>query len=397
MVEAADIKCPTCFVILPVKRTFAEDSTEGADNTPSDAEMLMDAVNTPQEVKDKVTSWLTAFCEVSSRVNSIADKVKKTVKSVQSVVEITTDTMAGDTESLTKFISKAFSEYVGGKSESLWLYLVDEATGEVVQPPDGSVYPIEITTPGETLPVLLPLAKIGLKAMCITNNVAKLGRAFGYPLPSLGPKYVNMAQEAIGELSKESSVAEFAVLQNHLNNVTQKDKKEGQTQEQGNTNTGKQDPETIRGAALREFERWLTDNDEQHAFCNLQRVLTSEGKSCWTTKENADNMEKGQNVLNGPEDESGDPKSIDVEVKQILEENELKRRLKDLGLRETPAEVISTNRLPTHLDGSFVNEGKCHSRDDTVAIDAKCTYPCMYVCMYVCMYACMYVCMRVGM
>jgi hypothetical protein len=327
--------------------------------------------------------------------------------------------MAGDTEKLTKYISSAFSIYMEDKSQHLWLYLVDEATGEVVQPPDGSVYPIEITTPGETLPVLLPLAKIGLKAMCITNNVAKLGRAFGYPLPSLGQEYVDLAKSAIGELSKESSVAEYAVLQNHLNNVTQKEKEEGQTQEQGNTNAGKQDPETMRGAALREFENWLTKNDSQRAFCNLQRVLTSEGKSCWTTKENADNMEDGKDVLNMSEDESGDSEAIQVEVKKIREENEeikkaneeikkaydeLKRRFEHQGTGETPAEGTSTSPLPPHLDGSLVDEGTCHPRNDTAAIDEKCMYTnvCMYLYVYECMYThgfmlIKYVCMCVDM
>jgi hypothetical protein len=391
-----------------VKRAFAKDSTEGADNTPSDAEVVMDAMGAPEVVKDKVTSWLTAFCDVSNKVNEIAGKVNNAVKTAQNAVEMGTDIIAGNTDVLTDCVSKAFSKYVEGNSESLWLYLVDEATGEVVQPPEGSNYPIEITTPGKTLPVLLPLAKIGLKAMCITNNVAKIGRAFGYPLPSLGEEYVNMAKSAIGDLSKESSVAEFDVLQNHLSNVTQKE--EGRTQEQGNTNTGKQDPETIRGAALREFERWLKLKDEENKFCDLQRVLTSEGKSCWTTGENAKKMQEGKDVLNGPEVESGDPEAIkkirqeneDIkkandEINKVNEEmlkandeinkekEELKRQLAHLRNGENPAEGTSTSPVTSHLDANWAG--------DIGAINGKCMYThvCMYLHVYESVYACGYV------
>jgi hypothetical protein len=373
MVEAADIKCPTCFIILPLKRTFPEDSTEGADNTPSDTEVLLDAAGAPEKVKEKVTSWVSAFCTVSSKVNEIAGKVKEATKGVQNAVETGTEIIAGDSKALTDCISAAFSKYVEGKSESLWLYLVDEATGEVVKPPDGSNYPIKITTPGKTLPVLLPLAKIGLKAMCITNNVAKLGRAFGYPLPSLGQEYVEMAKSAIGDLSKESSVAEFDVLQNQVTKVTEE--KDGQTQEQSNVNTEKQDPESIRGAALREFQRWLEEQDKQNKFCDLQRVLTSEGKSCWTTEENAKKMEKGEDVLNKPKIDQEDSKSIDEKVLTIQKENEeikktddeLKRRLEHQGTGETPAEGASTSPHTSHLDASWADEGTCRSKNDTTA------------------------------
>jgi FtsZ-binding cell division protein ZapB len=407
MVEAADIKCPTCFIILPLKRTFPEDSTEGADNTPSDTEVLLDAAGAPEKVKEKVTSWVSAFCTVSSKVNEIAGKVKKAAKGVQRVVEAGTDILAGDSTALTELISEKFSAYVEGKSESLWLYLVDEATGEVVKPPDGSNYPIEITTPGKTLPVLLPLAKIGLKAMCITNNVAKLGRAFGYPLPLLGENVVNLAKSAIGDLSKESSVAEFDVLQNHLTKVTEKEKKE-----EGNANTEKQDPETIRGVALREFQRWLEDNDEHHKFCDLQRVLTSEGKSCWTTEENAKKMEKGEDVLNKPKIDQEDSKRIDEKVLTIQKENEeikkkneditkayeemkeakekLERERDQLGKGETPAEGASTRPLPSHHESSKADKGTCRSKNDTPALDEECTY--VHECIYLHVYECMYTC-----
>jgi uncharacterized FlaG/YvyC family protein len=363
MVEAADINCPTCFIILPEKRTFAEDSAECPDKTPGDLEQFADAVHAPEEVK----SWLRAFCAVSSKVNEIADKVKSTAKGVQSAVDTGTKILAGDTKALTDCISKNLSAYMNDQSQSLWLYLVDEATGEVVEPPENSVYPIKITTPRKTLPVLLPLAKIGLKAMCITNNVAKLGRAFGYPLPALGQEFVDMAEKAIGDLSKESSVAEYDVLQNHLNNVTQT--------EQGNANTGKQDPETIRGAALREFQRWLVEKDPQYTFCNLDRVLTSEGKSCWTTNESANNMREGKEVLNESEVQREDPKIIDDKIKLIQQEKEiidLKRRLKELCGAQDPAEEISTSPRTSNKETSLADEGKSHSPNDTESIDEKC-------------------------
>ena len=107
----------------------------------------------------------------------------------------------------------------------------------------------------------------------------------------------------MGKLDQKSSVGEFNVLQDCI---------DAQQQEAGGTvgteyiGSNSSATEPMRGAALRELERFLSQYDEKCYFSNLSRVLTGDGSCCWCSKDNAEKMKKeaecddsGDNALPG--------------------------------------------------------------------------------------------------
>jgi hypothetical protein len=151
----------------------------------------------------------------------------------------------------------------------MYLYLIDEYTGDPVVPEEGGSYPIKITQPSENAVKLLPLMRAGLKVMSVVNGAAFVGHMFGVPIPSVPDAWKEMANNAVGSLDKKSSVDEFDVLQETIDSETET-KAEGK------------DKQAVRGAALREFERFLTKEDPENTFCGLNRIVTADGKACWT-------------------------------------------------------------------------------------------------------------------
>jgi hypothetical protein len=151
----------------------------------------------------------------------------------------------------------------------MYLYLIDEYTGDPVVTAEGGFYPIEITQPSENAVKLLPLMRAGLKVMSVVNSAAFVGHMFGVPIPSVPNAWKEKANNAVGSLDMKSSVEEFDVLQETIDS-------ENETKAEG------KDKQAIRGAALREFERFLAENDPKNSFCGLNRVVTADGKACWT-------------------------------------------------------------------------------------------------------------------
>ena len=156
------------------------------------------------------------------------------------------------------------------QEEPMYLYLIDEYTGDPVVPKEGGVYPIKLTQPSEKAVKLLPLMRAGLKVMSVVNGAAFVGHMFGVPIPSVPTAWQEKANSAVGSLDKKSSVDEFDVLQDMVDS-------QNQTKPEGT------DKKAVRGAALREFERFLAKNDPDNTFCGLNRVVTADGQACWTS------------------------------------------------------------------------------------------------------------------
>jgi hypothetical protein len=167
----------------------------------------------------------------------------------------------------------------------MYLYLIDEYTGDPVVPKEGGAYPIEITQPSENAVKLLPLMRGGLKVMSVVNGAAFVGHMFGVPLPSVPKAWQEKANSAVGSLDQKSSVAEFDVLQGTLDSDCQ-------------PNAEGKDKQAVRGAALREFERFLVEKDPDNTFCGLNRVVTADGKVCWTSLDQAE-FEAEEETRNG--------------------------------------------------------------------------------------------------
>ena len=101
------------------------------------------------------------------------------------------------------------------QEEPMYLYLIDEYTGDPVVPKEGGVYPIKITQPSEKAVKLLPLMRAGLKVMSVVNGAAFVGHMFGVPIPSVPTAWQEKAKNAVGSLDKKSSVDEFCALSSH--------------------------------------------------------------------------------------------------------------------------------------------------------------------------------------
>ena len=87
---------------------------------------------------------------------------------------------------------------------------------------------------------------------------------FGYPLPFVPEKWRKVAQDSVDLLKDKSSVAAFDELHKKVKSK----------------NT---DEESVRGASLRELERFFKDNDEKKLYAGLRRVGDpNDGTAVWT-------------------------------------------------------------------------------------------------------------------
>ena len=71
---------------------------------------------------------------------------------------------------------------------------MDELTGLPVR---GDGYPIEITTPAEIVPKLLPVMQVGMRAMSLYNGVVGVAQMVGYPVPKVPEGWRKGAQSSV--------------------------------------------------------------------------------------------------------------------------------------------------------------------------------------------------------
>lgn len=145
--------------------------------------------------------------------------------------------------------------------ETMYFYLIDEVTGK---PVEKGKYPLEITTPSEIVPKMLPLIQYGMKAMSLYNGVGGIIQMFGFPfLPQVPKPIRDKIQDSVHILKQPSSVGAFSV-------VHEKVKK------------GDEESTSVRGASLRELKRFLEEKDLYNDFAGLRRVYDEDGGALWT-------------------------------------------------------------------------------------------------------------------
>ena len=105
--------------------------------------------------------------------------------------------MEGSADAVFGAVKEALGDLVTG--ERMYFYLVDELTGEPVR---GDGYPIEITTPSEIVPKLLPVMQVGMRAMSLYNGAAGIACMFGYPIPKVPEKWRKGAQSSVEMLKQ---------------------------------------------------------------------------------------------------------------------------------------------------------------------------------------------------
>lgn len=255
MVEVADVLTPSCFLIVNQKILGERDQ-----------------------------------CVSESDSKSMLQKAEGWAENLASLTNVLTDVLTK--EGREKRINEAF-DYIM-QAETLYLYLIDESTTlPVVHFEHNNLhvpYPFEIKncSSGEAkrlVSKIMPLLQAGLTAMTVANTALSVARCLGYPVPVLPPDLREKAGAAVDRLNKKSSVEQYDVLQQVLD-VDYEGVKDGKAA--GETPQNK----SVRGAALREFARYLAEVDPLETYVGLRRVATDNGMCAWMTEESLQEMSR---------------------------------------------------------------------------------------------------------
>ncbi|ETV93652.1 serine/threonine protein kinase, variant [Aphanomyces invadans] len=235
--QATEVRVPTSFVLLPfnILEKMADDA-EG--------------------VLDEAANFIRQGMEMGARfMNAV-----KSSKGIGSVVKLVLP------------------------GEPLYLYLIDEVLGAPVVPPllpDKSkpLYPIKIETKSDEyvafMATAMPYIQTGFKLLKGVNTVASMAKALG--VPSLDKEVLQGVQDKIEHAKKTSSVFDFGVLQDAV-----------EAHDMGAP------VHRIRGAALRELERFFDAIDQDKDFAGLGRTYSASGQVLWTSKSTIETFEKAK-------------------------------------------------------------------------------------------------------
>ena len=253
--EASDVKTPTCFVIRPYR------------------------IPTGAKAKD------------------VASKVGKATEYIEYVLDTLSSCITKPVDFAAECIKNKLFE------ETMFLYLVDEKTGDPVCA-DG--YPLEVTDFKEQVEKFLPLMSLGIQVLALTNKAAGIVSMLypvvpGTPIP---PALLAKATKFI-EGSNKSGVIKKVM-------------------EEGSTAS-----ETVRGCELADFSAFLKDKDPECSYSGfLRRVCDkSTGMAMWVTESSAKAMEEA----NDAHDDSEDAEQLKSVSRQLEQEIvTLKQKIKTL-------------------------------------------------------------------
>ncbi|KAF0702489.1 Aste57867_7787 [Aphanomyces stellatus] len=170
--------------------------------------------------------------------------------------------------------------------DTMYLYLIDEVEGAPIIPSKkfDQVYPIRIDTQSpQFLAVGAPFLQAGLRLLQCINTATNVAKCVGIPNPT-GP-FLEKSIQILNAAKNKSSVVDFNVV--HAAIQSESD-----------------DPvpmQRIRGAALRELERFFNEKDPKKTYAGLQRTYTADGNALWTSEENAKkiNIQKPRTFVGG--------------------------------------------------------------------------------------------------
>jgi hypothetical protein len=251
--EATEVQTPTCFVILPKELSFSLSDT--GDSTEA----------------------------MALKSDYIEDIIDKAIDCIYSPFKFAA-----------AFVKSPCIE------STMFLYLVDESTGE---PVGAQGYPLKINVLSEQAEKFLPLMALGMQILASTNNALGMISMFYPGIPrGLIPKFLLAKANRFLEESNKSGITSQVVRQ------------------------GSTDSETVRGNDLRAFAAFLKDRDPACTFSGLRRICDkSSGKAMWVTKESATNITDENEVANDNDEEdiivrAGIPNAD--EVKRLRIENQ---------------------------------------------------------------------------
>ncbi|KAF0726270.1 hypothetical protein AaE_009623 [Aphanomyces astaci] len=220
--QATEVTVPTSFVLLPFNLVVHDSHDE-----------------TAEDVMVKTASFL-------QRVVAMGEKFMQAAKANKAIGATVRLVAPGD---------------------PLYLYLIDEVMGT---PVSAGVYPIRIDTKSDEyvrfMTVAMPYIQTGFKCLNWANTAAGWLKVLG--VPSLDSDVMASVATSIESATKSSSVFDFDVLQAAV-----------EAQDAGAP------VEQIRGAALRQLERFFQAFDATGDYAGLERTYASNGQVLWTTKD----------------------------------------------------------------------------------------------------------------
>mmetsp|Transcript_9238 Transcript_9238/g.30687 ORF Transcript_9238/g.30687 Transcript_9238/m.30687 type:complete len:539 (+) Transcript_9238:3-1619(+) len=254
MFEATEEQVPTTFVMLPEKLPEPPSTAEKA---------LLEIADDGSGVSLGGDNLFVKFSGEAARVGGkYAEPLNSSMTWLCRLKNVGSKLAGGAVGEAFGTIKEGLGDLVTG--ETMYLYLVDQLTGEPVRDPTGH-YPIEITTPSDVVPKLLPVMQVGLRAMAVFNGAAGVARMFGFPIPTVPAAWAAGARESVELLKHKSSVDDYGVVQAVLDQ------------------TGpKKESESVRGASLRELQRFFEKHDAQKGFARLRRIGDEDGTAVWT-------------------------------------------------------------------------------------------------------------------
>lgn len=297
VLESNEVQIPTTFIVFNKKIT-------------------KDMIRNQNEYIDDINK------EDDDKNKELHEESKKSVGFLESLMNYT--------QSLTTKTEKSLHTYFG--LDKLYFYLVDEVTMQPIIPErNQGPYPIEISQPGEFLPSIAPFLLVGLQVVSAVNLLSGIVRCFGYPVPYISSETMDTAYQFIGNLNEENSVAGCAMMSttvivtaaavttaavvvtsnqskqknttNNNNNNSTDDRDSDDDSDSSTTSNNKvnkpadeslvklkpnqssieikEQAKLVRGAALRQLQNFLLQNDTTHNFCGLRRVITPTGQCIW--------------------------------------------------------------------------------------------------------------------
>eukprot|EP00984_Skeletonema_dohrnii_P002429 scaffold836_cov77-Skeletonema_dohrnii-CCMP3373.AAC.3 len=335
--EATEVKTPTTFIILNNKLPPAADpSDEEAKNKILEIVANEDGSGVSMKTKGASVTFSAdgANIDLKGDLKEHYERVQDGITWAERLRKIGTNFAAGEIGTAFETIKEGIQDLIVG--DEMYLYLVDELTGE---PVEAKGWPLTITTPSETVPRLIPLMQVGMRVISICNGAAGLAKVFGIPAPRVPKDWSKGARDSVKLFEQDSSVQEFGVVHAEV---------KGGTQE----NT------SVRGASLREFQDFMKKNDpglkegKSGNFAGLQRIGDpEEGTALWTTLT--------------------DQSAIESALKERKKQREEEERKQDLNRRqEEMAELKVVRQEETIEETSGMEEvhsstGEFAKRNDT--------------------------------
>ncbi len=285
--EATEVTTPTCFILRP--KEIEGESEE-------------DLVARTGGFLNKI---MTSFDAVNTMAECIKDPSRENVLSVTDI-------------------------FIGHQRETYSLYLIDEYTGETVDPP------YEVQLNGDMIAEYLPVMTNAWRVVSTFNTAAGFAKAFFplVPIPTIPSQTMDDMNNVIGVLGSDNNLMVEA------------------------SESGKET--TVRGGKLRNFEKFLieTEKDQNLNFAGLRRVSDKDGNAIWVTEESFQAMEKG--TSEGSEDSEVEITQLKSKIalkddeihrlQKLLKEKELSEETHKKGRKERTSPTIDDAEIHEEID-----------------------------------------------